>query len=101
MSCVVSASQGCETQKTHTHNTHAQEFGFRFLFVCVAMVVTAIFNGLIEQVGLYLGALMMCAGVVVLIIAALCVATRGSLSVGFVGLILALVPRQVPGQGRR
>jgi hypothetical protein len=35
------------------------------------MVATAIFNGLIEQVGLYLGALMMCAGIVVLIIAAL------------------------------
>lgn len=48
-----------------------EEFGFRFLFVCVAMVVAALFNGLIEQVGLYLGALMMCAGIVVIIIAAL------------------------------
>jgi len=48
-----------------------EEFGFRFLFVCVAMVGTAIFNGFIEQVGLYLGAVMMIAGIVVLAIGAL------------------------------
>jgi hypothetical protein len=42
------------------------------------MVGTAIFNGFIEQVGLYLGAVMMIAGIVVLAIGALYLMVRST-----------------------